>query len=140
MAIMKSNMKIKVCGMRDRENIQELAQLSLDYIGFYPHVGIALATSIAAWINIYLLASGLKSRKRFIIDERLRQNGARIIISSFLMGAALLICRHFLEGFMDRGEIFKIPSLVILQGMVPTLTAMEVFGFEPNNRTCTRLI
>jgi len=36
--MLKRNILIKVCGMRDPENIQELASLPLDYIGhiFYP--------------------------------------------------------------------------------------------------------
>jgi putative peptidoglycan lipid II flippase len=54
------------------------------------HVGIALATSLAAWLNAALLAVTLSQRGLFVLDERSRQRLPRILVSTLLMGALLL--------------------------------------------------
>jgi putative peptidoglycan lipid II flippase len=54
------------------------------------HVGIALATSLAAWVNTTLLAITLSRRGLFTLDQRSRQRLPRIIASAVLMGALLL--------------------------------------------------
>ena len=54
------------------------------------HVGIALATSLAAWLNAALLAVTLSRRGLFLLDERSRQRLPRILISALVMGALLL--------------------------------------------------
>jgi len=62
------------------------------------HVGIALATSLAAWLNTALLAVTLSHRGLFILDERSRQRLPRILISALLMGALLLAGQWLLRG------------------------------------------
>ncbi len=54
------------------------------------HVGIALATTLAAWVNAGLLGWTLSRRGLFSLDERSRKRLPRIVISALLMGAALL--------------------------------------------------
>ena len=58
-------------------------------MGHPPHVGIALATSIAGWINALLLWGGLLRRGDFAGDRRLVRNLPRIAAASLAMGAAL---------------------------------------------------
>jgi putative peptidoglycan lipid II flippase len=62
------------------------------------HVGIALATSLAAWLNTALLAVTLSQRGLFVLDERSRQRLPRILISALLMGALLLAGQWLLRG------------------------------------------
>jgi putative peptidoglycan lipid II flippase len=57
---------------------------------YFAHVGIAMGTAIAAWINALLLAVTLTKRKLFSLDARLIDRLPRIILSAFLMGAILL--------------------------------------------------
>jgi putative peptidoglycan lipid II flippase len=54
------------------------------------HVGIALATTIAAWVNAGLLGFTLSRRGLFSLDERCRRRLPRILASSILMGGLLL--------------------------------------------------
>ena len=54
------------------------------------HVGIALATSLAAWLNAALLVVTLSRRGLFLLDERSRRRFPRILISALVMGALLL--------------------------------------------------
>jgi putative peptidoglycan lipid II flippase len=57
------------------------------YIG---HVGIAAATSIAAWVNATLLGLTLSRRGDYKPDPRLVQRLPRIILASLILGAVLL--------------------------------------------------
>ncbi|MEQ8823554.1 MAG: murein biosynthesis integral membrane protein MurJ [Filomicrobium sp.] len=57
--------------------------------GYPPHVGIALATSIAGWANALLLGIALIRRGDFVVDGRLMRNLPIIIIASLAMGASL---------------------------------------------------
>ncbi|MCU0791058.1 MAG: murein biosynthesis integral membrane protein MurJ [Nitratireductor sp.] len=54
------------------------------------HVGIALATSLAAWVNAGLLGFTLSRRGLFALDERCRRRLPRILAAALLMGGLLL--------------------------------------------------
>lgn len=64
---------------------------------FLGHVGIALATSLAAWVNAGLLAAALSRQGLFTLDERSRRRLPRIVISALLMGGLLLGGSWFLR-------------------------------------------
>jgi putative peptidoglycan lipid II flippase len=55
------------------------------------HVGIALATSLAAWVNAGLLGFTLHRQGLFALDERSRQRLPRVLASALLMGGLLLV-------------------------------------------------
>ncbi len=57
---------------------------------YFGHVGIALATTIAAWVNCTLLAVTLARRGLFALDERSRRRLPRIVLSAVAMGGLLL--------------------------------------------------
>jgi putative peptidoglycan lipid II flippase len=57
---------------------------------FLGHVGIALATSLAAWVNAGLLAYALSRRGLFRLDAKSRMRLPRILASALIMGALLL--------------------------------------------------
>jgi putative peptidoglycan lipid II flippase len=64
--------------------------LNLALTPFLSHVGIALATSAAAWINVGLLAWLLMRRGQLVLDRRLRRVVPRLLLAALLMTAALL--------------------------------------------------
>ena len=57
---------------------------------FIGHIGIALSTALAAWVNATLLGMTLASHGHFTADQRLRNRLPRIIAASLAMGAILL--------------------------------------------------
>ena len=63
--------------------------LNLLLMGPLKHVGMALSTAIAAWVNVAALAWLLRRRGYFAVDARLRSRGPRILAASLLMAAAL---------------------------------------------------
>ncbi len=64
---------------------------------WYGHVGIAAATSIAAWANAILLATALTRRGHYQMDGRLRARLPRILMCGIAMGLLLLLGLWFLE-------------------------------------------
>lgn len=56
---------------------------------FLRQTGIALATSLAAWVNAILLGITLRRRGLFSLDERSRKRLPRIVMSAVLMGVIL---------------------------------------------------
>jgi putative peptidoglycan lipid II flippase len=65
--------------------------LNLVLMQFLQHTGIALATSISAWVNILFLFIILKRKKLLKLDQRLKEKLPRIIISSIGMTFVLHI-------------------------------------------------
>jgi len=54
-------------------------------IGFY---GLALGTTIAAWVNVLCLAVVLMRDKLFVLNKRLMKRVPRIVLASSIMGTA----------------------------------------------------
>ncbi len=83
------------------------------------HVGIAIATSLAAWTNALLLGGTLMRRKAFMPDELLKKRGAMILVSSLVMGAALWAASVPLGPYFAplNGAAMQISALALLIGL-----------------------
>jgi putative peptidoglycan lipid II flippase len=89
--------------------------LSLTLIQFIGVIGIALATGVAGWLQLYLLRRGLKGQAVSVFDEKLRKSIVRIIASSAIMGVGLIVMTAAFDMFIPQGpKIFEIFSLVLL--------------------------
>ena len=64
--------------------------LNLLLMGPLQHVGVALATTLAAWANAGLLAFMLHRRGQWVADRRLRRASPRLLGAALAMGAVLL--------------------------------------------------
>jgi putative peptidoglycan lipid II flippase len=71
--------------------------LTLVLMQFLAHVGIALATSAAGWVNALLLLGLLLRRGHFQFDGRARRNLPRVGIAAFGMGIVLALLRVALD-------------------------------------------
>ncbi len=65
--------------------------LSLLLSHWFAHVGIAAATSIAAWANAVMLAVALTTRGHYELDDRMKKRLPRILFSGVVMGVLLLL-------------------------------------------------
>ncbi len=63
--------------------------LNLALMGPFGHVGIALGTSAAAWVNVALLWGTLARRGDFALDARARRTMPRLVFVSAAMGLAV---------------------------------------------------
>lgn len=59
------------------------------WLGLMPHLGIAVATSLAGWLNAGLLWATLVRRGEFVADARLKRALPLIAAASLVMGLAL---------------------------------------------------
>ncbi len=81
---------------------------SIALFPFLGHVGIALATSISAWVNLVLLITTLYRRGDFQPAPSTMRRVALIVASSLLMGVAVWVMKLWLSEavfsavFMDR--------------------------------------
>ena len=87
--------------------------LALNLILMWPlkHVGLALATAIAAWLNIYLLGRGLGASGYLDIDARLKRRLPRILVSTAVMAAALWLAAELLAQPLGGGETERAAAL-----------------------------
>ena len=76
------------------------------------HIGIAIATSIAAWINVGLLLFGL--RNFWKPDARLKSRMPKIFIASAVMGLSLWILHQTIKEMFNHDFWFRLGGVSIL--------------------------
>ncbi|MBN8932240.1 MAG: polysaccharide biosynthesis C-terminal domain-containing protein, partial [Rhizobium pusense] len=87
-------------------------------IGWLPQLGIAVATTLGGWLNAGLLWATLVKRGHFAIDRRMARAFATILLSSVVMGVALVMAAHHLapQFVSDRGFLVHMLALALLVG------------------------
>jgi putative peptidoglycan lipid II flippase len=88
--------------------------LNLALTPFLGHVGIALATSLAAWVNVALLGWLLGRRRRLVLDRRLRRVVPRLLAAAVAMAAVLALLAAAL--FPLAGGFARLGALTLLVG------------------------
>ncbi len=85
---------------------------------WYGHVGIAIATSIAAWANAIMLAMALAARGHYRVDDRVKKRLPPMILSALAMGGLLLIGVFYLNGNFigDASFLSSLWGLLVLVG------------------------
>lgn len=94
-------------------------------------MGVALATSLAGWLNAALLLKGLKRRGYFEADERLRSRSPRIVLASLLMvGVVELVLWPLSPAFALNDLPLKVAALaaLILAGLFTYALAARALG------------
>ena len=106
--------------------------LSFLLIQYFSHVGIALATAIAAWVNAILLISTSLARKHFGPDARLKSRLPRMLLATAVMAACLMASLYLLEPnyVAGAGFIKALWGLLILLtvGCVSYASAAQITG------------
>jgi putative peptidoglycan lipid II flippase len=108
------------------------ANIALGLALFWPlrHVGLALATSLAMWLNTAMLALGLRRRGFFALDQRCRERLPRIALANLIMAVGLWLARELLGGWFEADTLSRIAGLVLLvgEGLVLYGAAALLFG------------
>jgi putative peptidoglycan lipid II flippase len=87
-------------------------------LGWMPHLGIAVATTLGGWMNALLLWRGLIRHGHFEADDRLRRALPMIVLSSLIMAAALYGAAIMLEPWLaGRGSLLRFGALAALVGI-----------------------
>ena len=90
--------------------------LTLVLMQFLAHVGIALATTAAGWLNALTLLALLIRRRHFGFDRRARRNLPRVGAAALGMGAVLVALRMALAPMLAGPTMSQLGALVALIG------------------------
>ena len=104
--------------------------ISLSLIGHIGYIGLAVATSSAAWLNSILLLILLKKRELYVQKVGILVKIVKILICASFMGGVLYFAeielgKHFSDSFWD-----KITSLILLifSGLVSYFLLISIIG------------
>ena len=92
---------------------------SLTLIQFFSYAGVAMATSISAWLNVSLLYYFQYKRNIFIIDKKLPYQTFKIIFACSLMSFALILFEQYILKHASNISIWKLLLFImeIILGM-----------------------
>jgi putative peptidoglycan lipid II flippase len=89
---------------------------NLTLIWWFGHVGIALATALAAWLNVVLLWAALHRRGDYRADAGVRRTVPRMLMAGALMAALLALASPMLMPWAESGSVQRLLSLAMLVG------------------------
>ncbi len=110
-----------------------IANLILNLILMKPfgHVGIATATSLAAFVSLYQYIHGLKKRGYWEVSASLKQKIIDIFFCTALTGLALLVVQIFLTHYFPAkhlGYLILKLSIIGIIGLATFLIAAKIKG------------
>ncbi len=102
--------------------------LNLILIRYLAHGGLALATSIAAFVNFLLLTYALRKKLGSIDGSRIFRSGIKILFASLIMGLVCLLGLKDFQSLMEvnmnlRYKIIQVGSLIFLGSFTYLLLA-----------------
>jgi len=103
--------------------------LTVVLMQFLAHVGIALATTIAGWVNALTLLALLLQRGHFRFDRRARRNLPRVGAAALGMGLVLTLLRSALAPALTGLPLVRIGALALLVGAGLTVFALLSLAF-----------
>jgi putative peptidoglycan lipid II flippase len=100
------------------------------WLGYMPHLGIAVATTLGGWLNAALLYRTLAERGHFIADARLQRTLPMILLSSALMGIVLWLTADWLAPWLmpTQGAMTRGTALAILVGIGLLVYAVAILA------------
>ena len=107
--------------------------LAVFLMQFLAHVGIALATSLTAWLNVFALAALLIRRGYFRFDINLLASLPRILFSTVLMVTGLLVGVDALSSPLAGSELSRssaLLGLIICGGSIYLITVQITGAFR----------
>jgi putative peptidoglycan lipid II flippase len=109
--------------------------LNLALIVPLQHAGLALATSLSAYLNAYLLLRNLRREKAYVPAGGWRRLAVQVGASALSMAALLAWASPELGGWLDVGRMQRIGMLVGLIGLGAAvyLAALLVSGLRPRD-------
>lgn len=90
--------------------------LNLLLMGPLEHTGIALATTLASWVNAGILYGAVRRRGLFVPDLRLKQKLLKILVSSVAMGVVLFALKRISPHILSAGTWGQFITVVSITG------------------------
>ncbi len=107
-------------------------KLALAYFGSFAQVGLALATSVGAWINLSLLAFFARRQGFLVSGAAIGRPVAKLIFAGVLLGAALFAASYGLERALSGMPAFReettLALLFVLGSFIYGLAVLILLG------------
>jgi putative peptidoglycan lipid II flippase len=101
-------------------------------MGPLAQVGLALATSIGAWINLGLVLWFAHRAGHLAIDERLRQSAIKLAAAGLALAAVLWLCdgpvAHLFDGWHRLRDVATLAVLALIGGSLYGGIVLALFG------------
>jgi putative peptidoglycan lipid II flippase len=107
----------------------------------FAHVGLAMATSISAWLSALLLVIALKKKGFYVISMRVWGRLLRVAVSACVMGSGIFSFTAFSEHFFQNSSILNIGilTLLILCGIIIYFISLFLFNVLKKDTICKSL-
>jgi putative peptidoglycan lipid II flippase len=102
--------------------------LNLALTPLLAHVGIALATALAAWVNVALLGWLLLRRRRLVLDRRLKRAVPRLLLAAVVMAGVLAALEAALFPLASGWARLLALGFLVGSGMAAYFGAAHVLG------------
>lgn len=83
---------------------------------FFAHVGIAIATAVAAWVNVLLLLVSLSRRGHWAPDAHLLRVAPRMLLAGLGMVLVLWLCNGLVLPWAAGNALHRVAALLLLVG------------------------
>lgn len=129
---MKSPVRIGIIAIIANITLKPLVVIPLVIIWGLGHVGLALTTAIAAYVNAYLLYRGLRRQQIYNPANNWPRLWLRYGCANLLMAITLIAGMHFLNGWQEWGSGLRISYLLLLcsAGLLAYLASLALMGFK----------
>ena len=94
------------------------------------HVGVAVSTAFAAWVNSIILFYRLHRRDQLRMDARFQAKALRIIVAAAAMGAALWFLNPLVDPYMAKGLMERVVALALLCGIGGLVYGVAALAFR----------
>lgn len=100
--------------------------LALNLLLIHPlaHVGMALATSIASWVNLVLMMRILMRRGLYAPDKIVKERLAKMLLAGAMMALCVAVLQHAYFSYFEAAPRAILPVLLL----VATGTGVAVYG------------
>lgn len=103
---------------------------NLTLIHPFAHVGMAMATTIASWVNLALMARILHKRKIFVPDALLKKRLLKMAAAAKIMALSLFIVGRFAAPFYLENTAIRTATLLIVIAAGMAIYGAVVIAFK----------
>jgi putative peptidoglycan lipid II flippase len=132
----KTPVKIAIAAMVTNMLLNVIFVGLLLFQGFEgPHAGLALASSVAAYLNAGLLFHGLKKRQVYIPERGWFRLWFAVILACITMGALLFFMTHDTESWLQATAVLRVKNLAltIVFGVIIYIFTCMVAGLKTHD-------
>jgi putative peptidoglycan lipid II flippase len=109
--------------------------VGLSLVFWLAHVGLALATSIAAMVNALMLGIVLRRDGVLVLEAALAPLLLRVLVATAVMSVVLVMLSGPAETWLDAGVIQRVGRLVIcvVSGLIAYALVLWIVGTRPKH-------